>query len=203
MAWDFTLYGINMVRFERGCFNLLLNLGFSMDECTEFATLLHRENRLENWHRLVHEFLKRPELDLSDHLEAMGITELYSIRSKNTCFGLNQITLWYVNRFGYLSTEPVVPYKDGSFFADKETHDGIVDWVTTACAYVEQQTNEDFVWDHWDVELNESLLLQVKEYFGENGWQREEYVDVFGRLYHPLRKVMGSEFDWFYWEHSY
>ncbi len=206
MSWSFTIYGIKAAKFEEACFYLLLKYGFTLDQCTGYATLFQREDRLQTWYNLHDALAPHIHRNWTEAYDILGIHEFGEfawMQNKDTNFGLNKITLWYLNRFSHLSPNPIVPYRNGCFIADKATNDAIIDRVTTAIAFVEQQSNEGFVWEHWDVEFNQALLPTVKEYFGETGWQAAEYRYVFQQFYHQLRSLLREDHDWFYWEHSY
>ena len=158
MAWDFHMYGIDLEQFEFACFRLLEKHGFTREQCNKYATLFYYEESVHLWDELSSAFLQKTNLFWSDQLEALGVKELFWHRSKNNCFGLNNLTQWYLTNATANPSEHLILHNHSSFFAPSPLSDELMVWVLNVIAFLERQHNPDFAIDNWDFSFNDALL---------------------------------------------
>ena len=204
MTFDFFLYGIDLEVFEYICPRLLGKHGFTPEQCSKYADILNFEESVTVWEELSAEFFKKTNLLWSEHLEELGLKELFWHRSKNNCLGLNKLTNWYLRNAASDPSQHLILSNNRSFFAPSHLSRELKDWLLNAIAFLEQQRNPDFWVHNQDFIFNEKLLPTITAFFESEDSQAEEYRDLYEAFFFAFKALSKKgTFDLYFWEFAY
>ncbi len=205
MAWDFYFYGIDLEQFEYICSRLLRKHGFTPEQCSKYADILNFEESLTVWEELSEIFEEKTNLSWSDHLEELGVNELFWHRSKNNCLGLNNLVQWYLSNASEDPSAHLIFSNNCSFMAPTTLSFALIRWVLNVIAFLERQRNPDFWVQNTDFEFQDALLPQIEAFFESENPEAEEYRYLYDAFFFSFKAVLKAreEFYLYFWRHSF